>query len=102
METVVHSINLIVSNPEVRGGRPCLAGTGVRVADVVMAQVFHRQTPDEIAVGYGVSLAAVHAALAYYYEHQAEVDEDIRQQIARARELKAAALGNEPRSLLPR
>lgn len=102
METVVHAINLIVSNPEVRGGRPCLAGTGVRVTDVVIAQVYHRQTPDEIAVGYGVTLAAVHAALAYYYEHQAEVDEDIRQQIARARELKAAALGNEPRSLHPR
>ncbi len=48
METV-QSINLIVSDPDVRGGRPCIAGTGVRVTDVVMAMLFHDQTPGEIA-----------------------------------------------------
>ncbi len=95
METV-HSINLISSNPKVRGGRPCVAGTGLRVTDIVMASLFHNQTPDEIAVGYGVSLAQVHAALAYYYEHKAQIDEDIRAQIARARELKEQPVGSEP------
>lgn len=48
METV-QSINLIVSDPDVRGGRPCVAGTGVRVTDVVMAMLFHDQPPGEIA-----------------------------------------------------
>ncbi|MBI5669641.1 MAG: DUF433 domain-containing protein [Chloroflexi bacterium] len=96
METTVHSINLIVSDPDVRGGRPCIAGTGVRVTDVVMAMLFHNQTPGEIAAGYAVSLAAVHAALAYYYEHKAEIDEDIRQQIKTARELKEQRLGSKP------
>lgn len=87
METV-HSINLIVSNAKIRGGRPCIAGTGLRVTDVAMAMLFHRQTPDEIAAAYGISMAQVHAALAYYYEHKVELDEDIRQQVSRARELK--------------
>jgi uncharacterized protein (DUF433 family) len=95
METI-HSINLISSNPKVRGGRPCISGTGLRVTDIVMASLFHNQTPDEIAVGYGVSLAQVHAALAYYYEHKAEIDEDIRAQIAKARELKEQRVGSEP------
>ncbi len=67
---IVHSINLIVSNPKVRGGRPCIGGTGLRVTDVIIAAIFHQQTPDEIAVGFGVSLAGVHAAFAYYYEHK--------------------------------
>ncbi|MBZ0320406.1 MAG: DUF433 domain-containing protein [Anaerolineae bacterium] len=96
MDTITLSINLIETNPKVRGGRPCLAGTGVRVTDVVMASLFHRQTPDEIAAGLGVPLSHVHAALAYYYEHQAELDEDIRQQIATARELKEKRVGSQP------
>lgn len=95
MDTVVHSINLIVSKPNVRGGRPCIAGTGFRVTDVVMAQRFHNMTPDEIATGYDVPLAGVHAALAYYYEHRDELDDDIREQIRQGREGREKNLGNE-------
>jgi uncharacterized protein (DUF433 family) len=97
METTL-SINLITTNPNVRGGRPCLAGTGLRVSDVVMAHLFHDQTPDEIAAGYAVSLAGVYAALSYYYEHKAEIDNDLRQQIEKARRLKDdwIASGNTP------
>ena len=85
---VVQSIDLITKNPAVRGGRPCIAGTGLRVTDLVMANLFHGRTPDEIAADYELSLAQVHAALAYYYQHKGELDEDIRQQILRARTAK--------------
>lgn len=87
METML-SINLITTNPKVRGGRPCLIGTGLRVSDVVMARLFHSQTPDEISTAYAVPLAAVYAALAYYYEHKAEIDADLREQIETARRMK--------------
>lgn len=100
METTL-SINLITTNPKVRGGRPCLAGTGLRVTDVVMAHLFHDQTPDEIASAYAVPLAAVYAALAYYYEHKTELDGDIRQQIERARQLKAKWVADGGTPLLP-
>ena len=93
MQTVL-SINLITSDPNVRGGRPCVAGTGVRVSDVALSMLFHDQAPGEIAATYGISLAQVHAALAYYYEHKAELDEDIRRQIATARELKEKRVGS--------
>ncbi len=46
METTL-SINLISSNPKVRGGRPCIAGTGLRASDVVLAHLYHEQTADE-------------------------------------------------------
>lgn len=88
METTL-SINLIVRNPDVRGGRPCIAGTGLRVTDIVMAHLFHEQSPDEIAIGYAVPLAGVYAAMAYYYEHKSDLDADIREQIETARRLKA-------------
>jgi uncharacterized protein (DUF433 family) len=95
MATVL-SINLITSDPNVRGGRPCIAGTGLRVSDVAMAMLFHDQTPGEIAAAFAVSLAKVYAALAYYYEHKTEIDEDIRQQIATAREFKEKRIGSRP------
>ena len=92
METVL-SINLITSNPKVRNGRPCVAGTGLRVADVVVASVFNRHTPDEITAQYSISLGQVHAALAYYYEHKAELNQDVRELIATAKLLKEQAFG---------
>jgi len=36
----------------------------------------------------------VHAALAYYYEHKAEIDADLREQIARGREFKEKRVGS--------
>src|SRR5260221_11041781 len=100
MDTIL-SINLITSNPKVRSGAPCSAGTGLRVTDVVIASMFHLQTPDEIAADYGISLAQVYAALAYYYEHKAELDEDVREQIATAKALKEQHLADGGRSILP-
>jgi hypothetical protein len=36
-----------------------------------------RKTGDEISTEYEPSLAEVHAALAHYYDHQAEIERDI-------------------------
>lgn len=51
------SINLITTNPKIRNGRPCIAGTGLRVTDVAMTTIFHDRTPGQIASDYSVSLA---------------------------------------------
>lgn len=100
METT-ESIDLIVRNPKVRQGKPCIVGTGLRVMDIVMSSLFHDRNPGEIAAGYGVAIAQVHAALAYYYLNKDEIDEDIRQQIMTARELKEKGVGSREDSLLP-
>ncbi len=97
---MIQSIDLITTSPEVRGGRPCIAGTGLRVIDIVIATIFHHRTPGEIASDYEITLAQVHAALAYYYEHKTELDEDVRQQIATAREYKEKRIGSKRPSLL--
>lgn len=95
MDTV-QSINLITTNPAVRNGRPCIAGTGLRVTDLVIAHLFHNRAPEELASDYELPMAHVHAALAYYYQHKAELDEDIRQQILRARNLKENMSSGQP------
>jgi len=98
MQTVL-TIDLIATNPTIRGGRPCIAGTGLRVTDVALAHTVHNRTTDEIAADYGISLAQVYAALSYYYDHKIELDEDIRQQILLARKYKKQ-LSNDEAALL--
>jgi uncharacterized protein (DUF433 family) len=97
----VQSINLIAMNPRIRNGRPYLIGTTVTVADVAIAKVYHNQDADGIAEWYSLTLAQVYAALAYYYEHKAELDEQIRQQIRRTEALWEKRPGNDG-SILPR
>ncbi|MCC6802878.1 MAG: DUF433 domain-containing protein [Anaerolineae bacterium] len=98
---VVQSINLIAINPKIRRGRAHIIGTTVTVTDVAIAHVYHGQNADGIADWYALSLPQVYAALSYYYDHKAEIDEQIRAQIRRGEELEEKRVGGEG-SLLPR
>lgn len=93
METI-QSINLIAINPKVRNGRPYIVGTTVTVADVAIAKIYHGQDADGIADWYGLTLPQVYAALAYYYDHKAEMDDQVRELLRRAEELKEKRVGN--------
>jgi uncharacterized protein (DUF433 family) len=68
---------LITRRPEVRGGRPRIAGTRVSVRGIVIQHKMDL-TPREIADGFGhVTFGQVYAALAYYYGNRAEIDADL-------------------------
>ena len=88
----IESIDLIYRNPEVRGGRPCIVGTDLRVLDLVISKIFGERTPDELAQDYDLSMAEVHAALAYYYCNKDEIDSDIRDDFKRSDELERQGL----------
>jgi len=65
---------LITRNPEIRGGRPLIAGTGVTVQRIVGWYKL-RDSPEEIVHHYGhLSLAQVHGALAYYHANREEIE----------------------------
>lgn len=76
------SVNTIQEHIEITpgtcGGKPRIAGHRIRVQDIV---IWHEQmgmSPDEILYHHPtITLADVYAALAYYYDHQ----EEIRQQM---------------------
>jgi len=87
-------LEFIATDPNIRGGRPVIAGTGIRVLDIVAMTIFQFKTPDEIAIGYDLTLAQVHAALAYYYSHIEEVRADLQQQIDIMTEAKERFFGN--------
>ena len=99
METI-ESINLITRKSDVRGGRPCILGTGLKVSDIVMAMRYHDRSPEQISKGYQISLAEVYAALSYYHAHQREIDDDIEDQIKKARKLRDEHLASGKPSLL--
>ena len=63
--------------PQVRSGRPRIAGTRITVADVVIMHLRLGQSLEEIAGKYELDLAGLHAAMAYYFDHRAEVEESI-------------------------
>lgn len=65
----------IEASPDIRGGKPCIAGTRITVSDVVLMHLHLGQSIEQIAGHYDIPLAALHAAMAYYYDHQAEIDQ---------------------------
>jgi uncharacterized protein (DUF433 family) len=81
----------VSSTPGVCGGKPCIAGTRIRVQDVVIRTELG-ESPDELVRAYpGITLADVHAALAYYYDNRASVDRDIHESEQLVARMKAAA-----------
>jgi len=77
MATIVDIGTLIVRTPEMRGGRPRLAGTGVTVRRIVGWYKLGL-SPEEIADEFGhLSLAQVYAALTYYHANSEEIEADI-------------------------
>lgn len=75
-------VKYIVVDPEVLGGRPVIAGHRIGVIHIA-TWVHQGMTPAEIADLYALSLAEVHAALTYYYDHQADLDRQAAEDDAR-------------------
>ena len=74
--------SLIDRDLAIRAGWPKIAGTGVTVMRVA-AWYKMGLTPEEIATQYGrLSLAQVHAALAYYHANSEEIEADLAQEEA--------------------
>ena len=77
MRTTVDIGTLIEKSPEIRKGRPCIAGTGVTVRRIV-GWYNLGLSPEEIAAKMEhLTLAQIHAALAYYHANRHEIDTDI-------------------------
>jgi uncharacterized protein (DUF433 family) len=73
-ERAVDIGTLIVTSPDIRRNRPRIAGTGVTVQRVVGWYKLGL-TPEEISDRIGnLTLAQVHAALAYYHANREQVE----------------------------
>lgn len=68
-------------------GVPWISGANTKVIEVVLDKMAYGWSPEEMHRQHShLSMAQIHAALAYYYEHQSELDADIE---SRYREVEA-------------
>jgi uncharacterized protein (DUF433 family) len=82
MASVIEIGTLIDRDPKIRGGRPKIAGAGLTVSRIA-GWYKMGMTPEEIALEYPhLTLAQVHAALAYYHVNRDEIEADLAQEEA--------------------
>ncbi len=72
---VTLAIEHIVRDPNKRHGRPRINGTGITVHDI--AGDYNRgMSVDEMVEAFDLTHGQVHAALSYYFDHKAQIDQE--------------------------
>jgi uncharacterized protein (DUF433 family) len=88
VSTITDIGSLIARSPEIREGRPRIAGTGVTVRRIVEWYKLGL-TPEEIAERVGhLTLAQVFAALAYFHLNRGEIEADLATEEAAVKSLE--------------
>lgn len=65
-------------------------GTKVKVIEIALDKLAHGSSPEELHFQYPhLSMAQIHAALAYYYDHREELDDEILERLREVNELAA-------------
>ena len=74
--------------PGVVGGRPRIAGHRITVQNVAIWHEQMGKSVDEISSEYNLSLSEVYAALSYYFDYKAIIDQQIAEDNALVHELR--------------
>jgi uncharacterized protein (DUF433 family) len=70
-------------------GVPLIAGTTMKVIELVLEQGAYGWSPEELHFQHPyLSLGQIHSALAYYWDHKEQLDQDIADRRARVEELR--------------
>ena len=73
-------------------GNPIIAGTTMKVVELVMAQMAYGWSPEELHFQHPyLTLAQIHSALAYYWDHKATLDADIERRLEFAEQARREA-----------
>ena len=76
-QALVNIGSLITTSPDLQSGRPIIAGTGTSVRRIVTLYKQGYSANEIVADKPYLTLAQVHAALAYYYANQKIIDQDL-------------------------
>lgn len=72
-------------------GAPVITGTTMKVIELVLAQQAHGWSPEELHFQFPtLSLGQIYSALAYYWDHRSELDQDIERRLAYVEDLRRA------------
>jgi uncharacterized protein (DUF433 family) len=68
---------------------PIIAGTTTKVIELVLDNRSYGWSPEELHFQHPhLTLGQIHSALAYYWDHQEELDQDIARRLRQVDELK--------------
>ena len=82
-------------------GTATIAGTKTKVIEVALDRLAYHWDADEIKRQHPhLTLGQIHAALAWYYDHQEDMDRDISTQLSEVRQAKASLGKSAVRSKL--
>jgi uncharacterized protein (DUF433 family) len=80
---------------------PIIAGTRIKVRSIALDRIAHGWDAEEIQRHHpDLTLGQIHSALAYYYDHQEEMDRDIAERRCRVESLRADSLESPGRRKL--
>ena len=73
-----------------------IEGTRVKVIEVVLDKLAYGWSPEEMHYQHpNLSLSQIHGALAYYYDHQNKIDNEIERQLKEVDAIRAATENKE-------
>ena len=79
MSSRVAQKTYIVQDKGICGGQPRIDGTRIKVQHIALEYERLGWSADQICDAHpGLTLAQVHAAISYYYDHREKIDESIR------------------------
>ncbi|MGJ3247545.1 MAG: DUF433 domain-containing protein [Elainellaceae cyanobacterium] len=90
-QTFVDIGSLITTSSDIQDGRPIVAGTGTSVRRIVALYKQGYSADDIVSDKSHLTLAQVHAALAYYYANQQAIEQDLANEAAEYERLSAQA-----------
>ena len=79
---------------------PIVADTTMKVIELVLAHLAYGWSPEELHFQFPfLSLGQIHSALAYYWDHQSDFEQEIKRRLERVNQLERQA---EPSPLVAR
>src|SRR5438874_9745601 len=70
-------------------GVPRIAGTTMKVIELVLERSAYGWSPDELHFQHPyLSLGQIHSALAYYWDHVEELDQDIKRRMEKVESIR--------------
>jgi len=77
-------------------GRAWVTDANVKVSEIVADYLAHSSSVEEMALQFPhLSPSMIHSALAYYYDHRDDMDDDLSESLKASR-LKAASTADSP------
>ena len=73
-------------------GIPVISGTTMKVIELVVEKIAHGWSAEELHLNHPhVTLGQIYSALAYYADHQNELDKDIENRLQKIDEIRTAS-----------